>query len=74
MPTIYKGHSVVAGAAESTMKGQYIPVVYISWGVDGTRGNHSMILRERFPTFEEASYFAVVKAKAWVDRHAAEVD
>jgi hypothetical protein len=74
MPIVYKGHSVVAGAAESTMKGQYIPVVYISWGVDGTRGNHSIILRERFPTFEEASDFAFEQAKIWVDRHAEEID
>jgi hypothetical protein len=74
MPLVYKGYSVVAGAAESTMKGQYIPVVYISWGTDGTRGNHSIILRERFPTFEEASQFAFTEAKAWVDRHAAEME
>jgi hypothetical protein len=74
MPITYKNHSVVAGAAESTMKGQYIPVVSISWGIDGTRGTHSMILRERFPTFAEASEFALAQAKAWVDQHAAELD
>ncbi len=74
MPITYNGHSIVAGAAESTMRGQFIPVVYISWGIDGTKGNHSMIFRERFPTFEEASQFAYTEAKAWVDRHAAELD
>jgi hypothetical protein len=74
MPITYKNHSLVAGAAESTMKGQYIPIVYISWGIDGTRGTHSLILRERFPTFEEASDYACVQAKAWVDNHAADAD
>lgn len=33
-----------------------------------------ILLRERFPTFEEARDFAVAEAKAWVDRHPEEID
>ena len=75
MPITYKNHSVVAGAAQSTQKGLYIPVVYIAWNITPTeRGEHSLISRERYSTFEEASAAAFADAKAWVDRHSSELD
>jgi hypothetical protein len=74
MPLTYRGHTLVAGAARSQISDDYIPVVYISWNIAGSGGTHSLICHERFPTFEEASAFAYTAAKAWVDRHAVEVD
>jgi hypothetical protein len=75
MPLLYKGHTLVAGAAESTTKGQFIPVVYIAWNITPTeRGEHSLISRERYSTFEEASAAAFADATAWVDRHSSELD
>jgi hypothetical protein len=67
---LYKDHTLVVGAAESTTKGQFIPVVYIAWNITPTeRGEHSLISHERYSTFEEASAAAFADAKAWVDRH-----
>jgi hypothetical protein len=74
MPLTYKNHTIVAGAARSQIGDNYIPVAYIGWDIASARGTHSMILRERFSTFEEASEFAYAEAKAWVDRHAEELD
>lgn len=74
MPLIYKHHTLVAGAAKSQRTDNYIPVVYISWEIASARGSHSLISRQRFPTFEEASEFAYTEAKTWVDQHAAELD
>ena len=71
MPLLYKGHTIVAGAAQSTQKGLYLPVVYIAWNLTPTnRGEHSLAPRERFATFEEASAAAYELAIAWVDNHA----
>jgi hypothetical protein len=75
MPTTYKRHTIVAGASRSQTAENFIPVAYIAWEVTaGDRGSHAMMSRDRFPTFEEASAFALEAAKAWVDRHAEELD
>jgi hypothetical protein len=74
MPLTYKHHSIIAGAARSETTDKYIPVVYIGWEIGDKCGNHSIVSRERLFTFEEASQFAYLEAKAWIDRHAAELD
>jgi hypothetical protein len=74
MPLIYKSHTIVAGAARSQSSQSYIPVAYIGWEIAGERGSQSLIMRERFPTFEKASNFALGNAQVWVDQHAAELN
>jgi hypothetical protein len=75
MPLYYKHHIIVAGASRSQTADNFVPVAYIAWELTvGERGRHAMISSERFPTFEDASSAAVEDAKAWVDRHAAELD
>jgi hypothetical protein len=75
MPVAYKNHTIVAGAAQSTQNGLYLPVVHIAWNFSSTnRGEHSIVPPERFPTFEEASAAAYQLAKTWVDNHAADTD
>lgn len=71
MPINYKRHIIVAGASRSSQTADtYIPVAYIAWEITGTeRRSHAMVPTERFPSFEEATAFALQAAKAWVDRH-----
>ena len=75
MPLTYKGHTIVAGAAPSHTAPNFIPVAYISWKLPGDQSSsYAMVPDERYLTFEEASAAALSEAKAWVDRHAEEID
>jgi hypothetical protein len=75
MPLIYKNHTVIAGAAPSHTSSTFIPVVYIAWEIKpNERQSHSIVSDARYSTFEQASAAALDEAKAWVDRHTAELD
>jgi hypothetical protein len=75
MPLYYKRHIIVAGASRSQTAENFIPVAYIAWEITHSeRGTHALISAQRFDTFEEASNAAFTEAKAWVDRHSAELD
>jgi len=64
MPLLYRGHTIVGGAAPSQRSDGYIAVTYIAWQVTATeRGRHAMISRQRYATFEEASAAAFADAE-----------
>jgi hypothetical protein len=75
MALLYNRHTIVAGASRSQSGRNYIPVAYIAWELTPhQQGTHAMISPTRCQTFEEASAVAFAEAKAWVERHSAEID
>jgi hypothetical protein len=74
MPTSYKGHTLFAGAVRGQISDHYLPTVLISWEIAGVRNTFTPSFNEHFPTFDEATDFALSVAKVWVDQHVAGED
>ena len=66
---LYKGHSIIYGAALDRFTGKYAPKGQLLWhGVKGKHGTHSFTLSELFPTADQAKAAAAEEAIAWAER------
>jgi hypothetical protein len=53
---VYKDYFIIAEATRDEISGKYKPIVLIAWyASDGKRNAHSLILRNRCTTFDEAT-------------------
>jgi len=65
---LYKGHSIIYGAALDEFTGKYIPTGQIVWHtVKRKHGAHSFTLSNLFCTANEAKAVALEQAIAWAD-------
>lgn len=66
---LYRGHSIIYGAALDKFTGKYAPTGQLLWhGAKGKYGTHSFMLSELFSTAEEAKAAAAAEAISWADR------
>ena len=71
---LYKGHSIIYGAALDPLTGQYVPTGQIVWHtVKRKHGTHSFTFSKIFPTTNEAKAVALAAAIAWTDERRAGV-
>ena len=69
---LYKGHSIIYGAALDRLAGLYVPTGQIVWHLaKGNHGTHSFALSELFATATEAKAIALKEATAWADQRLA---
>ncbi len=66
---LYKGHSIIYGAALDKFTGRYVPTGQVLWHtLKGKHGTHSFTLSELFSTADAAQAVAAEEAIAWADR------
>ena len=66
---LYKGHSIIYGAALDKFTGRYAPTGQLLWhGAKGKYGAHSFTLSELFSTANEAKAAAAAEAIFWAER------
>ena len=69
---LYKGHSIIYGAALDPFTGQYAPTGQIVWhALKGKHGTHSFTLAKLFSTANEAKAIALKEAITWADQRLA---
>ena len=65
---LYKGHSIIYGAALDEFTREYVPTGQIVWHAHkGKHGTHSFTLSKLFSTANEAKAAAVEAAIVWTD-------
>jgi hypothetical protein len=65
---LYKGHSIIYGAAFDQFTGRYAPTAQIVWhGRKGKHGTSSFTLSELFDTASDAKAVALKGAICWAD-------
>jgi hypothetical protein len=69
---LYKGHSIIYGAALDEFTGKYVPTGQIVWHMArGNHGTHSFTLSILFSTANEAKAVALEQAIGWADERLA---
>jgi hypothetical protein len=66
---LYKGHSIIYGAALDKFTGRYAATGQLLWhAAKGKYGTHCFTLSELFSTADEAKAAAAQEAIAWAER------